>query len=251
MTKTSAAFNSSPQKAAESEITHDILQALQEFDTTILANTLGYLDAPPIHEWYMSGDIAPITPGVGPTVGVAVTCQIDSSTPGGKPEMDLYWKQVAEIESMDVPVIWVVQAVGSRPDHECIMGDGMAKMLFAAGCLGSVMDGRARDVAGMMTVPFAVYARGVCVHHCVVRVKEINKPVSVGGITIEPGEVIHAGCEGVIKVPRANVEELILRAPKMVMAEKELHVLWRQTDISVAEKRKHHADVFAQYGFTV
>ena len=35
------------------------------------------------------------------TVGVAVTCQIDTSTPSGSTDLDLYWKQLEQIEAMD------------------------------------------------------------------------------------------------------------------------------------------------------
>ena len=39
-----------------------ILQELCEFDTALIANTLGYIDATPAHEWFMSGDIQSVTP---------------------------------------------------------------------------------------------------------------------------------------------------------------------------------------------
>ena len=96
------------------------LQQLLEFDGALLANTIGYLDPTPAAELYMGGDILCQTPGTGPMVGVAVTCEIDSSTPGGSNEMDLYYDQLEQIYPIAEPVVWVVKAVGSRPDHECI-----------------------------------------------------------------------------------------------------------------------------------
>jgi hypothetical protein len=48
-----------------------ILQHLSEYDTALVANTIPYLDPTPNHEWYMGSSIASITPGPGPTVGVA------------------------------------------------------------------------------------------------------------------------------------------------------------------------------------
>jgi len=174
---------------------------------------------------------------------------MDTSTPGGEADMDLYWQQLEDINAMDLPVIWVVQADGSRPDHECILGDGVAKTLATIGCVGAVTDGRVRDVPGILTVPFAVYCRGTVAHHCVLRAKAVNIPVSVGGIVVQPGDVIHASAEGVIKLPVASLQRLVELAPRHRSVEHEVHALLRRTDLSLAEKRKATGDIYKQNGF--
>ncbi len=62
------------------------------------------------------------------------SAELDSGTPGQKADTSLHWKQLEAMRKSDVPVIWVVRAMGSLPDHECILGDGMAKNLFSCGC---------------------------------------------------------------------------------------------------------------------
>jgi len=230
-------------------VSRSLLESLREFDTALLANTLDYIDRTPPHEFYMSGDIHSVTPSMGPTVGVAVTCKLDTSTPGGEADMDLYWQQLEEINAMDLPVVWVVEAVGSRPDHECMLGDGAAKLLFTAGCVGAVTNGRVRDVPGLLTVPFAVYCRGTVAHHCTLRMKAINVPVSVGGIIVEPGDIVHASAEGVIKLPVASLERLVELAPRHRAVEHEVHALLRRTGLSLAEKRKRIAEIYQENGF--
>jgi regulator of RNase E activity RraA len=227
------------------------IEELRDFDTALLANTIGYIDATPAHEWYMSGDIASVTPALGPTVGVAVTCEMDSSSPDADGDGDAsgYWTQLEEIAALNEPSVWVVKTVGSRPRHECVLGDGMAKTLYAAGCVGVVTDGGLRDVPGLLTTGFAAYCRGTTIHHCKLRVRSLGKSVEVGGITVHAGDVIHAGAEGVIKIPRSCLSILPARAAKMRAFEHDAHRMLRRTDLPPARKREEVLRLIEQYGF--
>jgi len=225
------------------------LQELREFDTALLVNTIGYIDPTPPEETYMGGSIRSMTPTLGPTVGVAVTCEVDASTPGGAHDMDPFWRQVEQIAAMDEPVFWVARAVGSRPDHECVFGDGMAKNLRAAGCVGMITNGGVRDVAGCRTADFAVYAAQRTIHHCAYRIRTVDRPVEVGGITVHPGDVLHANEDGVIRIPRTCLDELPAAAARMRACEHEMHYALRRTDLTVPEKLQNSKDVFEAYGF--
>jgi regulator of RNase E activity RraA len=231
-------------------ITKAILEHLREFDTALLANTIGYIDPTPAHEFYMGGSIQSVTPRLGPTVGVAVTCEMDTSTPNNQPMASGYWQQLEEMARMDLPAVWVVKAVGSRPDHECIIGDGMAKTLYSVGCVGLVTNGGVRDVAGFLTVPFAAYCKGVTIHHTAMRVTKMNQPVEVGGILLHPGDVIHANAEGVIRMPAECVSQLADAAVRMRGLEQELHGILRRTDLSLTQKQDYVKICIEKYGFS-
>lgn len=226
-----------------------ILEALRDFDTALLANTIGYIDTTPPHEYYMGGSIQSVTPSLGPTVGIAVTCEIDTSTPGSTPDLDGYFRQLDEISDMNVSAVWVARTVGSRPDHECVMGDGMGKSLFAAGCLGVVTDGGVRDVSGLLSIPFAAYCKGTTIHHCALRIQNCGEPVEIGGITIRPGDVIHANAEGVIRIPPSCLEALPARAIQMRAFEHAAHCVLRRTDLKSSEKRQRVGQLLVEYGF--
>ena len=230
-------------------VTREMLESLREFDAPLIANTLDYFDDMPAHERYMSAKIQSVTPSLNPVVGVAMTAQFDTSTPGGDMDMSLHWQQIAEMQAKDVPMIWVVETVGSRPDFECVLGDGTAKVLRSAGCLGAVTNGYVRDVAGLLTVPLAVYCQGTVAHHCCLRMKAINIPVSVGGITVNPGDVIHACDDGVIKIPPKSIPIILDKAPLHRALEGETHLIWRRTDLTPEEKIKHAQSVYRKGGF--
>jgi len=226
-----------------------LIEQLRDFDTALLANTIGYIDPTPPEEFYMGGSIASVTPSLGPTVGVAVTCEMDTSTPGGKSDMEGYWEQLDQMSKIGVPTVWVVKAVGSRPDHETIIGDGMAKTLYSVGCVGLVTDGGVRDVPGLLATPFAAYARGLTIHHCAIRLRNPGQPVEVGGIVVSTGDLIHANAEGVIKAPASCRERLPEAAIRMRAFEHEAHLALRRTDLSLAEKRRMVSEALTKHGF--
>jgi len=230
-------------------ITKSLIEQLEEFDTALLANTIGYIDATPAEQWYMGGMIRSLTPSLGPTVGVAAICEVDSSSPGGESDMDAFGRQLAEFERSELPIVWVVKAVGSRPDHECVLGDGMAKTLTSVGCIGIVTDGGVRDVDGLLSTSFAAYGRGTVIHHAAMRMRAATTPIEIGGITVASGDVIHANKEGVIKIPPACVEQLPERAAAMIAYEHENHAHLRRTDIDWATKQKMTVARRGKYGF--
>jgi regulator of RNase E activity RraA len=235
----------------EIRITRSQLEQLREYDTALLANLLGFVDPIPTHEFYMGNSVRALTPELGPTVGIAMTCEMDSSTPDHLASGDTegYWVQLAQMEAMDVPAVWVVRCVGSRPEHECALGDGMAKTLHSVGCVGVVTSGGVRDLAGLRSTPFAAYGVGTTVHHCKMRLRALNERVEIGGITVSAGEIIHASAEGVIKIPARAVEPLLQQAPTYRAFEHEAHQMLRRTDLTVAQKRDRMTKLLGKYSF--
>lgn len=225
------------------------IEHLRDFDTALLANTISTINATPAHTFYMDGSIRSMTPALGPSVGVAVTCEMDSSSPGSEYDLEPYWEQLEQIERMTEPVIWVIKAVGSRPGHECVLGDGMAKILDSIGVVAAITDGGVRDVRGLQTVGFAVYCRGPVIHHCALRIRSVNRPVEIGGITVEPGDVLHANDEGVIRIPPGCLDGLPDAAARMRAFEHDVHGTWRRRDLTVDQKRRLVVDMGRKHGF--
>ena len=73
------------------------------------------------------------------------------------------------MRNLNVPKVWVVKCYGSRPDHECVIGDGMGKTLFSVGCLGLVaaVPAAAQDfrgaISGIVSDPSRAVLPGVTV----------------------------------------------------------------------------------------
>jgi regulator of RNase E activity RraA len=74
--------------------------------------------------------------------------------------------------------------------------------------------------------------------------------VEVGGLTIRPGDLIHASAEGVIRIPPGAAEIAIEKCPAMRAFEHEVHTYWRRTDLSIAEKRQVAGRMLEKYQLT-
>ena len=226
-----------------------ILEELQKFSTALLANTIDRIDLTPAYQWYMEREIRSVTPELGPTAGIALTCEMDTSTPDGQPSIEGYYQQLEEMAQLKEPVVWVVKTVGSRPNHECVMGDGMGKELHTCGCVGVVTDGGVRDIGGLLPIPFAAYSKGITVHHCSIRVRSIGQAIEIGGITVRSGDLIHADSEGVIKIPSACIKDLAASARRMESFEHEAHELLQDTGLSAVERHQRVGKLLPKYGF--
>lgn len=102
-------------------------------------------------------------------------------------------------------------------------GELMSTSAKVRGLGGIVIDGAVRDRLQLAQVKFPVFARCVIPEGTVkVTPGSINYPVSCGGITVCPGDVIVGDDDGVVVIPREGTE-LILEKARAIM-EKEKHI---------------------------
>ena len=105
----------------------------------------------------------------------------------------------------------VVDTGGSA--HTAALGDLVCTKARHRGLAGFVVDGLIRDLPGIQRLDdLPVFARGVTPVGPLHRGPgEINYPVSVGGIVVQPGDIIIGDLNGVVVVPASFLEELVER----------------------------------------
>ena len=88
------------------------------------------------------------------------------------------------------------------------------------GLAGVVIDGAIRDAAEIRSRDFPVYARGVT-HRGPYKdgPGEINVPISVGGMVVNPGDIVIGDQDGLLAVAQDDAETLIERARATLEAE--------------------------------
>lgn len=104
----------------------------------------------------------------------------------------------------------VIVVENGLPEY-AYFGDLNARLAIRAGAVGAVIDGATRDSSAVRRLGFPVFARGTS---CVdvrrrATVDAIGGPVTIGGVRVEPGELVFADGDGVVVIPRALEDQVI------------------------------------------
>jgi regulator of RNase E activity RraA len=92
-----------------------------------------------------------------------------------------------------------------------VWGELLSTAARARGLVGAVTDGLTRDVTGIAEVRFPVYAAGTSPLDSAGRqdFAAFDEPVTIGGVTIRPGDWIVADNLGVAAIPAMHLERVI------------------------------------------
>jgi 4-hydroxy-4-methyl-2-oxoglutarate aldolase len=198
-----------------------MLEELKEFNTPAITNVVATY---PQHElclglyhpwsenWYTDQSLQCIYPELGRSVGYAATCVY------GLPDPDfsrLTFMDVLEaLEETNRPTILVLQQKfpPEIADKVGLVGGIMASSMKAVGCVGVITNGPSRDLDEIREMNFQVMGTGVTPGHGAFAVHAINVPVSVGGMDVSPGELIHMDENGACKFPAYKLEAVLINA---------------------------------------
>lgn len=124
-------------------------------------------------------------------------------------------RAIGMIEPGDV---LVVDAGGDLTN--AIIGEIMVTAAVARGLHGLVVYGAIRDASALRAGHLPVFARGVT-HRGPYKdgPGEINVPLSLGGMIINPGDLVVGDADGIVSVPLAAIEEIHEAASKKLASE--------------------------------
>jgi len=92
-----------------------------------------------------------------------------------------------------------------------VWGDLLTVTAHRMGLPGTVIDGVCRDSSRSLEVGYPIFSRGYWMRTGKDRVQAdaYQVPVSVGGVRIEPGDVLVGGADGLVAVPASRAEEVL------------------------------------------
>lgn len=208
----------------------EMIEELKNFDTPSITNVVAtYPDHPlclglynPWSEnWYTDQSLRCMYPELGRTVGYAVTCTWGVPDPNysGVTFMDV-------LDAMDAslkPTIFVFQQK-FPPELEGkvgLAGGNMTTAMQAIGCVGAISNGPSRDIDEIRPMKFQYLLSGVTAGHGAMAVHAVNVPVSVAGMDVAPGEIIHMDENGAVKFPADKLEAVLENARALQIEETE------------------------------
>ena len=100
-------------------------------------------------------------------------------------------------------------------------GGLLASAALARQVQGIVVEGPVRDVDDYLELEFPVFSRSVTPRTARGRIVEActDQPVSIGGITVEPGDYVVADGSGVVFVPSHRAKEVVGKARRIMQRE--------------------------------
>jgi 4-hydroxy-4-methyl-2-oxoglutarate aldolase len=116
----------------------------------------------------------------------------------------------------------VLVVTTTSPCADGMFGELLASSLTARGVRGLVIEAGIRDLADLRAMGFPVWSAAVSAQGTVKETPgAVNVPVSVGGQIVRPGDAIIADDDGVVCVPRGEVNAALAAAQARVTKEEQ------------------------------
>lgn len=200
---------------------HSLLNLLRSVDTPTVCNAIEVAQGKRGFDNFTRGTMLCSDPDGGAIVGFAVTAKIAALAPPTEPADIIrarrmaYYKAMAEAAK---PSLAVVEDVDYPHAIGAYWGEVNTTIHKGFGMSGALTNGVMRDL-GDMAPGFPVVAGSIGPSHGFVHVREIGTPVSIFGLTIAQGDLVHADRHGAVVVPRNVVGQLAAAIAKMQATE--------------------------------
>jgi 4-hydroxy-4-methyl-2-oxoglutarate aldolase len=215
------------------------LEALRRLGTSAVSNAIEAFDVRLRNAGFADASIQCIFKDFPPIVGYAATARVRTSVPPmhGHNYLDRtdWWNAILKIPA---PRVVVVEDVEKRPGLGSFVGEVHANILSALGCVAVVTNGAVRDLPQVRSTGFQFFAGNVAVSHAYAHVFQFGTPVEIGGLRIEPGDLLHGDQHGILKVPFEVASGIPAVARELQEKEERLIAMCRSADFSLDKLRE-------------
>jgi 4-hydroxy-4-methyl-2-oxoglutarate aldolase len=201
------------------DLAPSVLERLRHFDTPTICNVLELFDAMPRTTGYMDARIKACYPSLPPMVGFASTATFRAGAPPR--HGDVYAglaTQVEALAAMAGPKVVVFQDLDDPP-VAATFGEVMCTTYQAFDCVGLITSGAGRDLDQVAALKFPCFTSGAICSHGYCQIVELGGPVRVGGVWINPGDLLHGDLNGVAVIPLNLAAAVAEVCPEFMAAE--------------------------------
>lgn len=197
-------------------------ELLQQIDTPTLCNAIEMAEGRRGFPNFTRAPVHASDPGAGALVGRAVTARIRASAPPEEPAEAVrarrmaYYRLMAEAPR---PAVAVIEDEDGAGAVGAFWGEINATVHKGLGVAGTLTNGLMRDL-GDLPEGFPILAGGIGPSHAFVHVTALDVPVTVLGLEVVPGQLIHADQHGAVAVPEALIPTLPEAIDRLIPTER-------------------------------
>tara|TARA_B100002003_G_scaffold221244_1_gene224146 strand:+ start:189 stop:899 length:711 start_codon:yes stop_codon:yes gene_type:complete len=203
-------------------IDSELLALLRSVDTPTVCNAIEVAQGKRGFSQFTRGTMVCSAPQSGPLVGFAKTAKIAALSPPNEDKEIIknrrmeYYRYMSEVSG---PSIAVIEDVDFPDCIGAYWGEINTKIHKRFGLSGVLTNGVVRDL-GDLAEDFPVVAGSIGPSHGFVHVREIDTPVSVFGIKVSPGDLVHADRHGAVVIPNEVIPILKDAVHKLFASER-------------------------------
>lgn len=178
------------------------LDALKKIDTPTICNLLEMVAPARRGHGYTVHHLHCAFPALEPMVGYARTCRIRAKdpAPGGKDYLAVRSDYYTYVGTGPAPRLSVVQDLDEPAGYGSFWGEVNSNVHKALGCLGTITNGCVRDL-DMIADGFQLLSGSVAPSHAYVHIVDFGTDVTVHGMAVRSGDLIHADRHGAVVIP--------------------------------------------------
>ncbi|MFI4974136.1 MAG: RraA family protein [Caulobacterales bacterium] len=184
-------------------LTDELRSELQSLDTPTVCNALELLVPRRRGYGFTAQPLVCTRPHLKPIVGFARTATIRSAHPSdlsGDEARALSDAYYAYIDAGPKPSVVVIQDIDDNRGYGAFWGEVNSSIHMGLGCLGVITDGGVRDLPDIAE-GFQMLAGRVIPSHAYVHIVDFARPVTVAGMRVRDGDLIHADQHGAAVIP--------------------------------------------------
>jgi len=202
--------------------TADELAALAEFDTPTICNALEVVMPETRKGGYTVRPLVCGFPDMAPVVGYARTATIRAQQPPTGTPADARKLRHAYYRFVDAgpkPSLIVIEDLdGANAGYGAFWGEVQSAIHRGLGAIGLVTNGSIRDLP-QWAPGFQVLAGTVGPSHAFANLVAFDVPVTVAGMPVRTGDLVHADRHGAVVIPPAAVRDLPAAARQVAARE--------------------------------
>ncbi|HEX3725801.1 MAG TPA: RraA family protein [Pirellulales bacterium] len=231
-------------------ITPETLKQLAKFDTPTICNVIELFEIRHRTQGFMDHRIKSNFPEMAPMVGFASTASFRS---GGFPgKGDAYGSMENQVEGfaeLPGPAVVVFQDL-DNPAVGATFGEVMCSTYKGFDSVGLITSGGGRDLLQVQALGYPVFTGSTICSHACCHILHIGMPVTVGGLVVDHGDLLHGDANGVTNIPLSIATEVAAAAQEFVDAERivldYVNASGKKSAAGLGEARKEYSAIIAK-----